>query len=241
MVYYTYYSFETNKGIDGRGYIGSRKCPKTTTPELDSYWGSQKSPKNQDFKNNPNKDKIILGVFNSAEQALEHEVYLHSLWKVASNPHFANQAEQTSKSFTRLGTVHTEESKEKMRVAKTGTKLSEEHKRKIGAESKARIRTPLSQKTRDKISKAHSGKSLTTEHKARLSAVSKGEKGNNYEGKRYTWYNKSTGVTHYNTTVIEMTNMYPDLSSRRSRLYKIKSVGGKCKGWTVINPDNQQK
>ena len=96
-IFYTYYSFETDKGMDGLGYIGSRACPKTKTPESDNYYGSPKVCKT--ILNNPFKAKIILGVFNTREEALEHESYLHKLWNVADNPHFANASNQTSSKF----------------------------------------------------------------------------------------------------------------------------------------------
>lgn len=98
--YYTYYSYETNKGIDGLGYIGSRACPLGLSPEEDiKYFGTPKSKKNQPFKNNIHKAKIILEVFDTLEEAIEHEVYLHALWDVKNNEHFANQSNQTSKKF----------------------------------------------------------------------------------------------------------------------------------------------
>lgn len=99
MAYYTYYSYETDKGIEGLGYIGSRKLKKASIPEQEDYFGTPKSSKNREFKDNPNKDKIILGVFETAEEALEHEIYLHDIWDVDKNPHFANQAKQTSEKF----------------------------------------------------------------------------------------------------------------------------------------------
>lgn len=85
--HYVYYSYEEW----GRGYIGKRSSK--VPPEQDSYLGSFK-----DKAFNPTQ-KIILGVFNTAEEALENEILLHNFYDVAKNPHFANQAKQTSSGF----------------------------------------------------------------------------------------------------------------------------------------------
>jgi hypothetical protein len=88
MYHYVYYSYEEWD----RGYIGRRKS--SCVPEEDSdYFGSFSDPL---FK--PNQ-KIILGVFNSLEEASEAEVLLHNFFKVDKNPHFANVAKQGSKKF----------------------------------------------------------------------------------------------------------------------------------------------
>lgn len=44
-IFYTYYAYENDKGIDGKGYIGFRKCPEGITPEIDDYYGTPSSPK----------------------------------------------------------------------------------------------------------------------------------------------------------------------------------------------------
>lgn len=250
MVFYTYYSYETDKGIEGLGYIGHRMCPEDTTPEEDKYWGTQRSPLNQDFKKNKNKSKIILGIFDTIEEASEHEAYLHKVWNVAVNPHFANQANHLANGFTRAGTKHTEATKQKLREIKTGTKHTEESKRKIGEKSRNRKRDPLSEETKQKISKAHMGVPLTEGHKRSLSEASRGEKGNNYKGVKYNWFNTLSDISLTNKTVLEMVEMYPELAEVRSRLYNIANTpktktnkSKSCKGWIVIetqDKDNQQ-
>jgi hypothetical protein len=88
MYYYTYYSYEEF----GRGYIGSRKSK--VSPEQDiSYFGSYKD---KTFK--PTQ-KIILTTYQTREEALAAEIRLHEFYDVANNPHFANQAKQTSEKF----------------------------------------------------------------------------------------------------------------------------------------------
>jgi len=86
--YYTYYSYEEW----GRGYIGSRECK--CLPEEDvKYFGSYR---NKTFK--PTQ-KIILGTYDTREEALTTEIILHEFYDVANNPHFANRAKQTSTKF----------------------------------------------------------------------------------------------------------------------------------------------
>ena len=86
--HYTYYSYEEW----GRGYIGCRSC--NCLPEEDvNYLGSF-----YDKTFNPTQ-KIILGIYETREQAIEAEVILHDFYDVANNPHFANRAKQTSTKF----------------------------------------------------------------------------------------------------------------------------------------------
>ena len=88
MYHYVYYSYEEW----GRGYIGRRRC--SCHPEEDTgYFGSFSDP----FFN-PSQ-KIILGIFDSIEEASEAEVLLHKFFEVGRNPQFANAAKQTSKKF----------------------------------------------------------------------------------------------------------------------------------------------
>jgi len=86
--YYTYYSYEEW----GRGYIGSRGCK--CLPEEDvKYFGSF-----ADKTFEPTK-KIILGIYETREEAYADEIILQRYYKVVENPHFANRAYQTSSKF----------------------------------------------------------------------------------------------------------------------------------------------
>jgi hypothetical protein len=86
--YYTYYSYEEY----GRGYIGSRKCE--CLPENDiGYFGSYTD---KTFKP---KQKIILAIYRTREEAIEAEILLHEFYDVSNNPHFANRARATSTGF----------------------------------------------------------------------------------------------------------------------------------------------
>ena len=100
--HYVYYSYEDF----GRGYIGSRTCD--CPPEEDNYFGSFYD------KTFIPTNKIILETFDNREEALDAEIKLHQFYDVARNPHFANQAKQTSTGFSAEGVVRSEEYKKKM-------------------------------------------------------------------------------------------------------------------------------
>ena len=86
--HYTYYSYEEF----GRGYIGKRSCH--CKPEEDvTYFGSYSD---ETFK--PTQ-KIILGTYNTAEEAIADEIKIQRFFKVVENPHFANKVYQTSTGF----------------------------------------------------------------------------------------------------------------------------------------------
>ena len=85
--HYVYYSYEEW----GRGYIGKRSS--ASRPEDDPYMGSYK-----DKTFNPT-GKIVIAVYDNEIDALQAEVALHSFFDVDINPHFANQAKQTSSKF----------------------------------------------------------------------------------------------------------------------------------------------
>jgi hypothetical protein len=112
MKSYVYYSFEEW----GRGYIGVKF---ESNPETDKYFGSF-----HDQTFNPTQ-KIVLGEFETREEALEAEVALHEFFKVDKKPHFANLARQTSTGFV-APKVRNEEWKQKISEAHKGKKLSPE-------------------------------------------------------------------------------------------------------------------
>jgi hypothetical protein len=64
---------------------------------------------------------------------------------------------------------HSEETKEKIRLAAVGRKNSPEHCTKVGDALRGRVYGPMSQEHRDKIRKANSGKLKSDEHRTKLS------------------------------------------------------------------------
>jgi len=87
MNHYVYYSYEDW----GRGYIGVRQCKCNI--EEDLYFGSYFD---KTFKPS---NKIVLLECETREEALAAEIVLHRFYNVKDNPHFANQANQTSTKF----------------------------------------------------------------------------------------------------------------------------------------------
>ena len=112
--HYVYYSYEDF----GRGYIGSRTC--NCPPEEDHYFGSFYD------KTFTPTNKIILETFDNREGALDAEIKLHQFYDVARNPHFANQAKQTSTGFSAEGVVRSEEYKKKMSERLKGREIKPE-------------------------------------------------------------------------------------------------------------------
>ncbi len=119
--HYTYYSYEEY----GRGYIGSRTCE--CLPEHDiKYFGSFYD---RTFK--PSQ-KIILGTYETREEALADEVVLHNFYEVHINSHFANQAKQTSSKFYLPRDKWSKIGEENKKHKRGFFKLTTEQKRKNG-------------------------------------------------------------------------------------------------------------
>lgn len=259
-IYYTYYSYENNKGIDGLGYIGYRKLKDAETPELEEYYGTPSSPKNKFYKDKKNKSKIILGVFDNKQDAVDHEIYLHALWDVKNNEHFANLANQTHDKFS-----YSASGPDSPRYGKT-FKLSEETKQKISDSLKGEL-NPFYGKTHTReskeiISQTSLGRTHTEESKNKLSLTMtgtgnpfygkshsketidkiikknrenfSGTKNPQYKGERINWYNQKTGVLEEQKTMIEMQTLYPELS--RSNLSRLKDKKQKVhRNWIVVD------
>ena len=78
-VYYTYYSYDR----EGRGYIGA-KPSGSEVPEEDGYLGSF-----TDSTFSP-IGKVILGRYDSGQEALEAEYAIQRLFNVGKSDHFVN-------------------------------------------------------------------------------------------------------------------------------------------------------
>lgn len=111
MTCYVYYSYEEW----GRGYIGVKM---SSDPDTDGYYGSYHD------KSFTPTHKIVLGEFETPEEALEAEIALHNFFEVDKNPHFANRARQTTTGFISLH--KDEEWRRKIAEAHRGKKLSPE-------------------------------------------------------------------------------------------------------------------
>lgn len=107
----THYTYIT-RSSDGRYYIGVRSCEGD--PAQDPYMGSH-----TDETYVPNR-KRVLTTFDSREEALSHEIYLHEVRDVARNPRYANRARATSVSFDCQGVPYTDERKKRLSEERLG-------------------------------------------------------------------------------------------------------------------------
>ena len=187
LIYSHNYTYEIKNKINRIGYIGVRSCNEA--PVDDPYFGScdtlDKAIKNEGIEN---FTKTILQTFDTREEAVQDEVFLHDLYDVARNPLFYNQAKATPNGFHRSGTKCTDEHKRKISEAKKGKKrkpFSEEWKRKLSEANKGNT-NPLGHKhteeTRRKMSEARKGNTRalghkhTEEHNRKISEACKGKK-----------------------------------------------------------------
>lgn len=178
-VHYTYIT----RSPDGRYYIGVRTCEGD--PADDPYMGSHRDPTYA-----PNR-KRVLATFDSREEAYEHEIFLHELRQVDSNPRYANRAKQRSTGFfydkgtpgeshPMWGKHHTDEARAKISAAQKGrsshlkgTKFSEERLARQSeltrGENNGMYGKRHSDEARRKLREVNLGKVLPEETKSKIS------------------------------------------------------------------------
>ena len=231
QVFYTYYSYEEF----GRGYIGYRKCPKTNTPDQDSYLGSYTD---KTFKPS---SKIILTIHSNAEEAREAERKIQEFFDVLSNPHFVNKSIQTGKGFYIKN--HTKTTKNKMRISAIGRVISLETRKKqseakrgkkLSKETVEKLKLKRhSEETKLKMKSSHTGVPKSPEHKKSISDSKIGEKNPMYgTGKTYSFKNESSGRIEVDVTIKDMCNMY---NLKSCGLYQLKNKKiKKYKNWVFV-------
>lgn len=94
-----HYTYLIQHKTEDKRYIGVRSSICLPTEDT-KYWGSSKHIPNNVQENHV---KIILKLHNTRKEAVEHEIYLHRINKVASNPKYYNRALQTSTGFDTSG------------------------------------------------------------------------------------------------------------------------------------------
>lgn len=160
IAHYTYITL----GTDGRYYIGARSCK--CDPLADPYMGSHTDPTYEPVR------KRILATFDSREEALEHEIFLHELRQVDANPRYANRSRQRSTGFYYngvksgpanpfYGRTHSDEFKRLH---------SERMKERMKGENNPFYGRTHSPETVEKIRQANRAKTLSDEHRAAITA-----------------------------------------------------------------------
>jgi hypothetical protein len=166
------YVYQVKHRETGEFYIGSKYAIGATPENTKEYLGTSKGKSARCSRyrylvlNEKHLlDKIILGVFDTKQDALAYEIEMHN--KLFNDPLCLNGAKQTSNKFSAsfigkehpfFGKVHLDEAKQKMRLAKLGKKR--------GSHSLEHI---------EKIRLAQVGRKFTEEHKAKLSLAKLGK------------------------------------------------------------------
>ena len=234
MHHYTY--LIQHKTSDKR-YIGVRSS-KCLPQEDKTYWGSSKHlPKDVKLTH----VKIILKVFSTRKEAVQHEINLHKLNSVATNPQYYNKANQTSTGFDTAGTklLFSDEHKRKISQAILGTKHSDNRKLNNSNAQKAlyadgyinpRTGITMSETLKQKISEAR-----------KTSGKSKGINNTRFS----PWFITKENITYlfYDITKEEQSlndgyskHYYQDLSAKSKGVRPIKT--GKSKGLVIGNIPN---
>lgn len=154
MNHYTYLITVKNPTDSRRFYVGVRSCKDV--PENDKYLGSSKHF-SEWIKQNPNAEveKQVLSIWPTRKDAIEHEMLLHDCFDIPKNKEFWNKAKQLTCGFTTSGTKASEETKKKLSLVRKGRIVSEEQKLKI---SKSKIGHEVKPETREKLRNFFTGK-----------------------------------------------------------------------------------
>lgn len=181
MKHYTYWLYANHKH-----YIGVRSCNCEITEDV--YFGSQ-SELSEYVKLGGSIEKHILGIFNTREEAVAHEVLLHDLFDVARSNVFWNLSKQTSTKFDVSGIPKSEEHRRKIGLAQKGKVIPQEAIQKM---RKAKLGKKMSEEFKEKQRQLHlgkpsgmSGKKMTEEWKESKRLSMLGES-NPFFGKRHS-------------------------------------------------------
>lgn len=175
-----YYIYKITNLINGKTYIGQRKCPQGINPEQDKYMGSGKHLKCAKLKYGLEffSKKILISNIESKEEANTKEIKTIELYK--------------------------KQGKAEYNIAKGGdggdiySCLSEEEKRNSNRKKSCNhywLGKHLPKEMREKISRANTGKTLTNEQIERLRNVHIGKKLTEEHKRKISESNKGRVVT----------------------------------------------
>lgn len=103
-----HYVYQITNLVTARKYIGKRSSLDSPAVDLGRKYFSSSSDREfiLDQKTNPSNYKYeVLMEFNTAADAVTHEVKLHNLYDVGRNPEFYNKVKQTDTSFNASGKI----------------------------------------------------------------------------------------------------------------------------------------
>lgn len=157
--------------INGKKYIG------ITKESLKKRWGCHGSQYIHDNSGRfakalikygwENFDHIVVCENLSQEEACAKEIELIAVYKT-QDPDYGYNI-QAGGQLGNDGVIFSDESKEKMRKAKLGKKLSEEHKRKIGLSEKGRKAALKTPEGLQRLREANIGKTIPPEVRKKIS------------------------------------------------------------------------
>lgn len=170
--HYTYRIHIGNPTDARRFYVGVRSC-KCWPTEDSTYFGSS-IPLKKWIKENGSDgvSKEILAVWGTRKLAVEHEVRLHEHLNVVADESYFNIAKQTCTGFDVTGTKQSEEHRRKKADALRGRTISDEQRRQHSEKMKGRKHSPerIEQTRQLRIGKKHSEE---TKRKISLSNMGK--------------------------------------------------------------------
>lgn len=183
MNHYVYLIIDQQPHSSKRFYIGKRSCNCLIENDYKYMSSSTDKEFKQFIKDNFNRfKKIILNVFETNEEALQNEIFLHDLFDVGRSHYFYNKAKSTSTGWSTFGIEKSEAQKQKLSLAHLGKKLTNEHKMKISESGKLAQNKPEVRERNSKIQKIVQNK---LEVKLKKSLNGKGKKRSNLQKQNY--------------------------------------------------------
>ena len=187
-----YYIYLITNQVNGKNYIGQRKCPKNKFPETDTKYMGSGLNINRAFEKYgmQNFSKSILAVAHTKENIDILEKVFIALYRAEGKVEYniadggtgGNLGEECNKriSLSLKGHIVSEESKKKNSVShkgrtspNKGKKTSEETKRKQSMAHKRKAGHPVSEEVRKKISATLKGHPVSEEVRKKISEKTK--------------------------------------------------------------------
>lgn len=140
--YKYYYVYRITNIKNSMHYYGYRSSTIEPIKDLGIKYFS--SSKDKEFirdqkENSHNYKYVIVREFDNREDAHSFEIFLHEKFNVSKNPKFYNRSKSTSTKFSITGTKLSEETKKKMSESRKGRVLTDETKLKISESHKGMV------------------------------------------------------------------------------------------------------